>query len=221
MSGIFFDSSTLISMAVTCSLPILRKLKQAYDGDFFITDAVYQETVGKAMQSLRFRYEGYRLKELIEDGTIKTYPDAGLQNQIRDLMNSMNRTYLVNGKPLTIVQLGEISTTIACLKEKADLIALDERTTRLLIENPDSLKPWLENKLHTNISINKENEESWRSLISDKFIPMRSTEFAIAAWEKGFFGENHDVLFGLLWALKFAGCAISEEEIDFYMKKTA
>jgi hypothetical protein len=215
----FFDSSTLISMAMTCSLPILRKLKQSYDDDFFITDAVYGETIGRAMQSLRFRYEGYRLKELVEDGVIKVYSDKELQGQIKDLMDSINRTYFTNGRPLSIVQLGEMSATAACLKEHANSIAVDERTTRLLIENPASLKPWLETKLHTDITINEENQEKWLSLISKKFIPVRSAELATTAWEKGILGDNSDVLYGLLWALKFAGCAIAENEIDFYMKR--
>jgi hypothetical protein len=58
-------------MAATCSLPLLRKLKQSYDGDFYITNSVYEETIGRASKSLRFRYEGHRLKELLDDGVIK------------------------------------------------------------------------------------------------------------------------------------------------------
>lgn len=217
--GIFFDSSTLISMASTCSLPVLRKLKQAYAGNFYITESVYEETIGRASRSLRFRYEGHRLKELIDDGVIKIYPDEALSVQINDLMNLINNTYFIEDRPITIVQLGEMSTTVASIKENADTFAVDERTARLLIENPSALKPWLEHKLHSKVFINNKTMEQWSSKISDKFIPLRSAEFALAAWEKGIFGDDKDILFGLLWALKFAGCAITEEEIGFYMKK--
>lgn len=216
--SIFFDSSTLISFAVTCSLPMLRKLKGSYEGDFLITTSVYNETIQRALESLRFRYEAYRVLELIEDGVIKKYSDAPLTGQINELMGNMNKTYFANNKPLTIMHLGETSTIAACAKENASTIAVDERTTGLLIENPDSLKPWLEKKFHTNIIINKQNMSAW-SYIANKFTPLRSTEFAFTAWQKGIFGSNKDVLFGLLWALKFAGCAISENEIDYYVKR--
>jgi hypothetical protein len=218
--SIFFDSSTLISMAATCSLPLLRKLKQSYDGDFYITTSVYEETIGRASKSLRFRYEGHRLKELIDDGVIKIYPDENLFGQINDLMNLINHTYLTDDRPLTIVQLGEISTAVASMADGADTFMVDERTARLLVENTSALKPWLEHKLHTSVRVDSKAMEQWSSKISDRFIPLRSAEFAMAAWEKGILGDDKDVLFGLLWALKFAGCAITEEEIGFYMQKT-
>ena len=219
--SIFFDSSTLISLASTCSLPMLKKLKQSYDGNFYITKSVYQETIGRASKSLRFRYEGYRLKELLDDGIIKIYPDEALFSQIKNLMDLINNTYFVDGRPITMVQLGEMSTMIASIKDNADTFAVDERTARLLVENPAALKPWLEHKLHSMVTINNKTMAQWSSQISDKFIPLRSAEFAVTAWKKGIFGNDKDVLFGLLWALKFAGCAITEEEINFYIHKSA
>lgn len=217
--SMFFDSSTLISMAATCSLPLLRKLKQSYDGNFYITESVYQETIGRASKSLRFRYEGHRLKELLDDGVIKLYPDKQLFSQIYELMNSINNTYFIDNRPLTIVQIGEMSTAIASINEKASAYAIDERTARLLVENPDALKPWLEHKLHANITIDANAMKQWSSKLFEKFIPLRSAELAMAAWEKGMLGDDKDVLFGLLWALKFAGCAITEDELNFYMKR--
>jgi len=218
MTGLFFDSSTLISMAVTCSLPILRKLKPSYSGEFYITDSVYKETIGRSMSSLRFRYEGHRLKELIEDDVIKVYPDKELFGQINWLMDSINSTYSTDRRPLQIVQLGEISTLVACIKEKGDSFAVDERIARLLVENSSALKPWLEHKMHARITISSDAANKWKTFISEKFIPVRSAELALSAWTKGILGNDKDVLFGLLWALKFAGCAITEDEINFYMK---
>lgn len=219
--SIFFDSSTLISMAMTCSLPVLRELKKSYKDNFYITDSVRQETIGRAMQSLRFRYEGHRINELVDTGVLKIYPENRLQQDIQKLLNLINSTYSISGKPLKIVQLGEISALTACLKEKAELIALDERTTRLVIENPEILKSLLENKLHSKVDVDEQNMETWESFVADKTTPMRSTEFAAIAWEKGILGDNKDVLYGLLWALKFAGCAVTEEEINIYTKRLA
>ncbi len=216
--SIFFDSSALISMAVTCSLPLLRKLKKAYAGEFYITDTVYQETIGRALQSLRFRYEGHRLKELLDEGIIKIYPDKQLQNSMTELMNLINNTYFTEGQPLTIVQKGEMSAIIACIRENGDTVAVDERTARLLVESPEMLKPWLEAKFHTRLIINEDSADKWRTQISKKFLPLRSAEFALAAWQKRILGKDKDVFYGLLWALKFAGCAMTEQEINFYMK---
>lgn len=216
--SLFFDSSALISMAVTCSLPLLKKLKPLYGGDFYITDSVYSETIGRSMSSLRFRYEGHRLKELIDDSVIKIYPDKELHDDIKWLMDSINSSFTADNKPISIVQLGEISTIAACIKEKGDSVIVDERIARLLVENSAALKPWLEHKLHTNISIDSKAANAWKSYISDKFIPLRSSELAVAGWKKGIFGNDKDILFGLLWALKFAGCAITEDEIDSYVK---
>jgi len=217
MTGLFFDSSALISMAVTCSLPMLKKLKPLYGGDFFVTDAVYNETIGRSMSSLRFRYEGHRLKELVEDGVIKIYHDEDLQEKIKWLMNSINSTYFA-GRPMQIVQIGEISAITACIEGKGKSVVVDERIARLLVENPSAMKPWLEHKLHTSISVNNKTAEEWKSYISGKFMPLRSSELAVVGWKKGIFGENKDILFGLLWALKFAGCAITEDEINSYIK---
>lgn len=217
--SLFFDSSALISMAVTCSLPVLRKLKQFYGSDFYITNSVYEETIGRAMQSLRFRYEGYRLKEFVDEGIIKIYSDKEFSGQISQLMASINSTYFAGGRQINVAQLGEISTAVASIKENADSFVVDERIARLLVENPSALKPWLEHKLHTNISVNKSNAEKWLSELSERFIPLRSAELAVVAWKKGILGSNKDMLYGLLWALKFAGCAITEDEINLYTKK--
>lgn len=219
--AMFFDSSTLISMAVTCSLPVLRSLKKAYKDNFYITSAVYQETIDRAMHSLRFRYEGHRLKELVDDNVIKIYPDKMLTGKINDLMSNVNRTYFAWNRPLNIVQLGEMSAMIAAIEENAEFIALDERTARLLIENPEGLKPWLEHKLHTSVKMDERRLKDWSGCVFGKFMPLRSAEFALMAWEKGILGDDRDVLFGLLWALKFAGCAIAEQEINYYMQKYA
>jgi hypothetical protein len=206
-------------MAMTCSLPLLRKLKSLYNGDFLATSSVYEETVGRAARSLRFRYEGHRLKELIDDGIITIYSDKELSDKIANLANLINHTFYANGQPLTIVQKGEMSTLVASVEEKANTFAVDEKTARLLVEDALALKPWLEHKLHTKIKINSDIMKRWCSQIENKFIPLRSADFAMAAWSTGILGDDIDVLFSLLWALKFAGCAITEDEINFYMQK--
>ncbi|MEM2873985.1 MAG: hypothetical protein QW063_00795 [Candidatus Nanoarchaeia archaeon] len=219
--SLFFDSSALISLAVTCSLPILRKLKEYYNGDFLITTSVYKETIERAMYSLRFRYEGYRLKELLDDSVLKIYSDIKLHDQIIKLMNTINKTYTSNHKTLNIVQQGEVSTLVACARERGEAFVVDEWAARLILEDPFYLKFKLENKLHQKLEIDLNNLSAINSYLSEKPIVLRSAEFALTAWEKGMLGDNKDALVGLLWALKFAGCAITEQEINYYVQRLA
>ena len=217
--SLFFDSSTLISMAVTCALPVFRELKKFYAGDFYITTAVYNETIKRAMDSLRFRYEGYRIKALVDEGILKIYSDAGLQSEITKLMRAINSTYLLKGRPLEIMHLGETSALMACLKEKGEAFVVDEWLARHIVEAPEQVKARLESKMHAKININRAAAAEWMAEASEKVSVLRSTELALAAWKNNLLSSNKDMFFGLLWALKFAGCAISEQEINTYLNK--
>lgn len=218
--AIFFDSSTLISLATTCNLHWLQQLKKAYGGEFYITQTVKAETIERGLNSLRFKYEAIRLKSLLESGVLKIYDENSISNEINNLMSLINNTYLIDGRPLNIVQIGEITALAGCLKEKADALAVDERTTRLVVENPAALQELFSKKLHTKVYVSKENLRSWEDLVSEKLTIIRSAELAMVAWKKNLlFEKSTNALAGILWALKFAGCAISENEIDLYTKK--
>ncbi|MGC9058472.1 MAG: hypothetical protein ACP5IJ_01425 [Candidatus Nanoarchaeia archaeon] len=214
---IFFDSSTLISMALSCSLPLFEKLAKHFDGAFYITDSVYRETVERAMQSLKFRYEGYRIKSLIEAGLLKFYSEKNIKSKIQSDLDLLNRLFIIYGKPLNIVQIGEISAIAACAQETNSNLAVDERTARMLIENVDGLVRWLSEKFHARVEVNKNVLSTWQQISSKIPICIRSAELAVAAWEAGML-ESLDQLYGLLWALKFSGCAITENEINNYIK---
>jgi len=214
--SIFFDSSTLISLATTCNLHWLKQLKKDYGGDFFITPAVKSETIERGLNSLRFRYEALRLKLLLDSGVLKLYGE-NVTEDVNELTYLINNTYFALDKPLKIVQLGEMTALAGALKENADALAVDERTTRLVVENPSALQELFTKKLHTKISVNKDNLQKWENLVSEKFEIFRSTEFALVAWKKNLLiDDSKDSLIGILWALKFAGCAISENEINTY-----
>jgi hypothetical protein len=200
---IFFDSSTLISMAISCALPIFEKLKDCFEGDFYITDSVYRETIDRALQSVRFRYEGYRILKLLEKGILKQYSEKNIRPKVQNEMNLLNRIFYVYNKPLKIVQIGEVSAIVASLYEKNTWLAIDERTARMLIENLDG--------------VNNSAASDWKEHSERLPVCIRSAELAVAAWEAGLL-ENLDQLYGLLWALKFSGCAITESEINSYIK---
>ncbi|MFH0868596.1 MAG: hypothetical protein V1839_00035 [archaeon] len=214
--SIFFDSSTLISLAMTCNIHWLKDLKKDYGGEFYITPAVKSETIDRGLNSLRFRYEALRLKSLVDSGVLKLY-NADVSSETNNLLYLINNSFYAQNRPMQVVQLGEMTALAGALKEDADVIAVDERTTRLVVENPSALQDLFTAKLHTNIQTNKSNLQKWEKLVSEKFMILRSTELALAAWKKGLLvDESKNAIIGILWALKFAGCAISESEINIY-----
>jgi hypothetical protein len=212
----FFDSSTLISLATTCSLDILEKLQKDYGAEFGITSTVKAETIDKAKTTLRFAYEGARLNRLLEKGVLKLFDDAKYKPEINSALSCINRIFYARGRPLEIVHGGEVSAFVLARELGADAYFVDERTTRVLLENPAQMQDILMGKLHEQVKINSEMMNQMKSM--GKIPVLRSTELAIAAFEKGYL-DTKDALAGLLWALKFAGCAISSDEINEYVRK--
>jgi len=220
MTAIFFDSSTLISLAEAASLDILPALKDSFGGQLAITTTVKAETVDKAMVTDRFMYEGVRLRKMLEDGTLTLFGDGHVAELSEKISNLVNNTFFVGKKPLKIIHAGEVSILAISLQQNCEAIAIDERTMRLVIEDPNSLRQLLESKLHTKINVNKQNLLTWQAIFQKKLTVIRSTELAIAAWRKGLLaGTDEKALRGILWALKFAGCAISSDEINTYIKR--
>ncbi|MEM4714046.1 MAG: hypothetical protein QXQ79_00685, partial [Candidatus Nanoarchaeia archaeon] len=96
-------------------------------------------------------------------------------------------------------------------------LAIDERIARMLVEDINSLTNWLEQKFHAKVGVNKKAQKNWLDFSENLPYCIRSAELAVEAWREGFL-QNLDQLYGLLWALKFSGCAITEQEINTYIK---
>ena len=92
---------------------------------------------------------------------------------------------------------------------KSPYIVIDERTTRMLCENPENLRKLLQKKLHTSVTANKDNYSYFKN-----FKIIRSTELAYIAYKKKLFNlKSSDILEAMLYGLKYNGCSISEEEV--------
>ena len=96
-------------------------------------------------------------------------------------------------------------------KNIENILAIDERTTRMIIEKPENLKNLLEKKMHTRIKIRKESFDLFKG-----FKIIRSTEIMYIAYKKGFIKikDGNLVLDAVLYGLKFKGCSISHDEIE-------
>ena len=133
-------------------------------------------------------------------------------------MDAANRTMQVKGQWVHLVEEAEMS----CVSLSAELnrrgfdtlIAIDERTTRMLCENPYNLEKIMSEKLHQNVKLISGNAK-----IFGKCNFIRSSELVYTAYKKGLIKlTGKRVLEALLYATKYKGASISLEEIDTLKK---
>ncbi len=212
--NLIFDSGPLINFAMNGSLHILERLKENFKGDFLITKEVKHEIIDKPATIKRFQLESLQLKSLYDRKIIKLAPLT--KSQINELtekrnkyMSIANSTFRTKKKQLHLIDKGECAVLALSEITNSPYIVIDERTTRILCENPENLRKLLEKKLHTNVTANKDNYSHF-----DKFKIIRSTELAYLAYKKKLFNLKYpEALKAMLYGLKYRGCSISEEEV--------
>ena len=220
MKAIIFDSGTLISLSMSGLLDEIRSLKKIFDGHFLITKDVKEEIIDKPLTIKRFELEALRIKQLLDDGILEKsdvmkVSEKEIDSRKLEFTNIANATFQAKGRDIHIIDFGEASclalSKILSEKKIENVIAVDERTTRLLGEKPENIKKIMGDKLHTNITSKKENYKFFQGF---KFI--RSSELIYVAYKNGFIEvkDGEIVLDALLYALMFSGCSISSAEID-------
>ena len=216
--AIIFDSGALISLAMNGLLPELKELKKIFKGKFIITNEVKKEIIDKPITIKRFELEALRLKELLDKKVIEmpvcvNVQEGEISEKTSEILKVANNTFIGRGKNIKLIGLGESSCLALSriLGEKGikNVIAVDERTTRMLGEKPENLEKLMGKKLHTKITFKKENFKFFEGF---KFV--RSAELIYVAHKKGLIKLGNGLLLdALLWAVKFKGCAISGDEI--------
>ncbi|MBI5871568.1 hypothetical protein HZB88_00620 [archaeon] len=214
-----FDSSTIISLAMNNLLWLLSKLKKRYKGGFFIPQEIKREVVDTPLNSKRFAFEALQVQAELNSGILKGYEKTDyllLAKRIDELVNNMFFAY---GSPMKPLHKGEICALALAKTLDADALAVDERSTRAIIENPLLLKNLFEQKLHTKIEINMDNMKEFLEIVSNIRI-IRSSELCLIARELGMFDNlSHNmpkskIIDAVLWAVKLDGCSISIKEIE-------
>lgn len=218
--AIIFDSSSLISLVMNGLFPEFKELKKIFNGKFLITESVKKEIIDKPLTIKKFKLEALKNKELLDTKILEMPSSLSLNlssekilKQANEIMKIANSTFHGRGKDISLLSLGETSCLALSkiLDEKAikNVIAIDERTTRMLAERPENLHELLEKRLHTKLDYKKSNFQFFKGF---KFI--RSAELMYVAYKKKLIRlKNHEVLDALLYAVKFKGCAISGDEI--------
>ena len=216
--AVIFDASTVINFVMNGLLPEFRKLRENFRGKFLITSEVKSEIVDKPINIKRFELEALKIQELINDGILEMPSSMGIDGrEIRkmtnDFLETANMTFYSHKRNIKIIHPGEASclalSRILSAKKIKNVLAVDERTTKLLIENPGRLKKILMKKLHRKIDVNRENFGTFRG-----FKIIRSPELVYVIWKKNLSRlKGKKVLDAMLYAVKFKGAAVSGEEI--------
>jgi len=216
--AIIFDAGTLISFSMNGLFAELEKLKKIFNGKFLITENVKSEVIDKPIKIRRFELEGLRIRELLNKKVLELPDSVGVLNEeiskkTNEFLDNANSTFSSKEKPVHIIDSGEASclalSRILTEKKIIHVVAVDERTTRMIGEKPENLQKLLEKKLHIKI---KPNEENFKFFKGFRFI--RSAELVYVIYKKGIMKlDGESTLDALLWAVKFKGCSITEDEI--------
>jgi len=220
MKQIIFDAGPIISLTTNNLLSILPEMKERANAAFIMPKAVYGEVVERPLQTKKFKFEALQVMKLVREGVFDLVDAAPIVELTNKIENYANSVYVLNGKPLKVLQAGELSTLAVALYRSADACVVDERTTRLMIEHPEHMKEILEHRMNAKITINKTALDEFRKITSTIHI-IRSVEMVAIAFEMGLFNAflpsvphaKHILLESLLWGVKLQGCAVSEEEI--------
>jgi len=225
MKSIFFDAGPIISLAMNNLLWLLQELKKVYPGDFYISQAVKKEVIDKPFSGKRFKFEAMQVMSVVESKVLEVNYDKKIEKISQKLMDVANKCFMAKGNYIQIVHMGEIETLAGAIVFGSELVVIDERTTRLLIENPNGLLELLQHKLHMPIKMVKENIAEFSRLTKNIRIS-RSVELAVIAYEKGILDRllpqvanpKKELLDGVLWGIKLNGCSVSRREIEQILK---
>ncbi len=215
MARLVLDSSALISLAESCTLSALAFLKEKAAAEFLAPGAVYKECVDNAEKIKRYGFSAIRIAKLFEDGIVK---EAEVEKASTDeILGVANKLFSVSGKPLELIQLGE-SECMGLLGSEKNLV-IDEKTLRLLIEDPNKLRVLLKDEYEDKIEISADSLAKWQQMTRGIKV-LRSAELLAVAAKKGYFdsfkSERSNALKFSIYALRGVGCSLTKEELTDY-----
>lgn len=217
------DSSSLISLSGNCLIRIMRNLAEGAGIELLIARSVYQESVERPLKIRRFELNAIRIKDAVDSGYLKVWGESPELAKITGEMEGCgNCMVFAGGERMKLIQRGEAETVALAKVSGARVVVIDERTTRMLAENPYALRGFLQDRHNMKIDIDSSALGRLSALTSGmNFI--RSSELLALAYERNLFGPElqptKQSLEAALYAVKFAGCAVSNAEIERYLKE--
>tara|TARA_Y100000310_G_C20700355_1_gene829150 strand:+ start:5663 stop:6343 length:681 start_codon:yes stop_codon:yes gene_type:complete len=222
MKKIVVDSSSLITMSSSCILKMMKHLAEKENIKFMIPESVYYESVERPLKIKRFELNAVRIRSAVQSGymeTVKTTPH--IKKTMNELSTVTANICSANGKKLRLINLGE-AETLALMKEiDSRILLIDERTTRMLIEEPENVMSFLERRHKCKVTLNKGEMSNFRNFFNEIRV-IRSVELIALAYEDGAFEQeipkSKQALEAALFAAKYAGCSVSGSEIKEFLR---
>ena len=221
-SYVLCDASSLISLTGSCLDNLLPFFLERFGVRFLIPKSVEYEAVTRPLsfKSKIHNFSALRIKDMIHDGVIEVVSENA-EEETKALMKLGNNIFYARGRPVRLIHLGETEMLVLANRLQVPSLLMDERTTRILVEDPILLKGHLQKEFHTNIMVNKKHLLDFSSKIKDLDV-IRSTELLYLAYENGFLRHFNDIeqeaAEAALYNLKYAGCAVSFNELKEYAK---
>jgi hypothetical protein len=225
MRSIVFDAGPVISLTTNNLLWLLDRMKREFDGDFYIPPAVKYELVDKPLASRKFKFEALQVLSNVKKGVFRMVDTPQIKVLAEELLSLANHTFKIKGNWLTIVHYAEMEALATAIIMNSSAVVIDERTTKLLIEEPKELVNVFEGMFHSRIYIDQKNFDKVKNWTKNIRV-IRSVELVIVAFEKGMLDEyaidgadsRRVLVESLLWGVKLHGCAISRREIEEILK---
>ncbi len=212
---ISFDAGPLISFSNTCLLDVLDVLPF----DPVVAPWVVNEILRFPRATKHYKLSALRIQKYINKGKIREMELGSKGVELADrIQHVANTIYFAHKRPLKLVHRGEVEA-LALAMITDGIFAVDERTIRMMAEDPFQLRLILESKMGMHITMDKKRAEEFQELVADVLM-VRSVDLLAYAAELGAFKDAPDereFVEAALYALKFAGCSVSEEEIREFL----
>lgn len=222
MKSLAFDSGPIINLAMNNILWLLEPLENKFDGKFYIGKKVKEELIDYPLKKTKkFRFEALQTLKLVDKKIINIYPKKHIRLE-SELLRLFNSVFLINGRNLNVVHGGEVEAVAIAIRSRADALVIDERTTRLILENPKVMAKIFSRRLHAKIKINNNSLKKIKSLTKGLKM-IRSVELVVYAYEQGLLNKylpsslrnpKKTLLEAVVWGIKLHGCSMTIKEIN-------
>ncbi|MBW2986373.1 hypothetical protein KY333_03305 [Candidatus Woesearchaeota archaeon] len=225
MKAMIFDAGPIISLTTNNLLWTLEPLKAKFGGEFYITEGVRKELVEKPLTTKKFKFEALQVQHQIEKGVLKVIKNPEVTKKAKQMLDLANNVFYIRKHPLQTLQLGELEALAAAKLMKIPYIVVDERMTRLLLENPGQMEQLLERRLHADVHVKRDKLVKLHKEVEGVKL-IRSLELAAIAYEHNILDDylvkipeaRKQLLQAILWGIKLNGCSAGQNEIDAVVK---
>jgi len=190
-------------------------LAKNFRGKFIIPPSVEYECVTHPRKVKMHALHALRIARSIRDGMVEVLELEDYSAEKKILFYA-NNSFFSRGRPLELLHRGEAEALALASELGLRDILIDERTTRVLAEQPREYAGHLSKEFGGDLRIDERNLDGFLGMVSGMRF-YRSSEILLLAYERGYFDDygnmKEEALEAALYKLKYSGCAITENEI--------